>query len=407
MKTSTTAISVVATVALLGLSACGNGTGAEPAKTDSPWLKSAQLGANAPARQDWAAIEAAARKEGAVTVYSVSSRMKKFGTAFEAKYGVKVSFVELASNDQTERFQREYKAGIHDVDVLYNNDAATMVESFLPKGLVHNFVPEQVRDQLDPRDAEPLLNQRWTGRVFLYNSAKNPSGAPIDTLWDLTRPEWKARFQMPDPATDGAQADTIMTILQHPEDMAAAYQKEFGSPLTEYSPAVVQAAAGNRSYTEPNAAIEWLHRMLENEPVFIKSTTDISTQVGNVKDPNPPMGSATYSKIRDTEPGVTEWLPAFDVAPTVGVFYPNVLAIADQAPHVNAAKLVIREMMLKDGFAPWNEPGDYATNKSIQQAQIAEFGKIMPPFADLKKYVVDSAYQQSHRAAFLKLYLSL
>jgi iron(III) transport system substrate-binding protein len=390
----------------LVLAGCGSPSQATN-DASKAWQESAQLGAFSAAKQDWAAIEAGAKKEGSVTVYSVSSRMQKFGKSFEGKYGVKVSFVELASNDQTERFQREYKAGIRDVDVLYNNDSATMVESFLPKGLIHNFVPDTVKDELDPSETEPILNQRWTGRVFLYNSHANPGGAPIDTLWDLTRPEWKAKFQMPDPSTDGAQAEIIMTLLQHPEEMASAYEKEFGKPLVEYSKAVKDATAGNRAYSEPNAAIEWLHQMLENEPVFVESTTDISSQVGNVNDPSPPMGSATYSKIRDVKKGVLEWLPAFNVAPAVGVFYPNVLAVADQAPHPNAAKLVIREMMGAEGFEPWNEPGDYATSKSIQKAQVEKYGDIMPPFSELKKFVVDSKYQQSHRSGFLQLYLSL
>lgn len=403
MKRGITAVAAIA-AGLTVLSGCS--APEEVNEASVAWQEEALIGQFAPDQQDWAAIEAAAKKEGEVTVYSVSSRMQEFGEYFEAKYGIKLTFAELASDDQTERFSREYKADIHDVDVLYNNDAATMVKQFIPKGMVHNFVPDDVRKLIAPEEAEPILNQRWTGRVFLYNSFVH-AASPIDTLWDLTKPEWKARFQLPDPATDGAEADTIMSILQHPEDMAAAYEQEFGEPLTEYSQAVVDVTASNRAYTEPDAAIEWLYRLLQNEPVFVESTTDISDAVGNVSDPNPPMGSATYSKIRKTEPGVTEWLPAFDLNPVMGVFYPNVLAIADQAPHPNAAKLVIREMMLPEGFAPWNEPGDYATNTEIQEEQIASNGDKMPPFEELTKYTVDFTYQQTHKKAFLQLYLAL
>lgn len=42
--------------------------------------------------------------------------------------------------------------------------------------------------------------------------------------------------------------------------------------------AVNDATAGNRAYSETNAAIEWLHQMLENEPVFVESTADISSR---------------------------------------------------------------------------------------------------------------------------------
>ncbi|MBC7258994.1 MAG: hypothetical protein H5T65_07075, partial [Chloroflexi bacterium] len=45
----------------------------EPTLTpNEQWLKAAELGKFAPAKQDWAAIEAAAKKEGKVIVYANS-----------------------------------------------------------------------------------------------------------------------------------------------------------------------------------------------------------------------------------------------------------------------------------------------------------------------------------------------
>lgn len=397
-------LTMAAVLPLFTLAACGTEAASEGA--DDTWAKEAQVGEHTPEEQDWQAIEAAAKEEGEVTIYSVSSRMQDFGEAFEQKYGIKVSFAELPSSEQTERYQREYEAGIRGVDVLYNNDPATMIESFLPKGMVHNFVPDMVRDKLAEADAEPILNQRWTGRVFIYNSANNDE-APIDSLWDLTREEWKGRFQLPDPATDGASAESFLTVLQHPEEMAAAYEREFGEPLEEYSEAVESVTGQNPVYNEPDAAIEWLHRVLQNEPVFVESTTDISDTVGDVNTTTPRIGMTTFSKIRGLEPGVVEWQPAYDLDPVVGVFYSNVLAIADEAPHPNAAKLVIRELMTAEGFEPWNEPGDYATNSDIAAAQAQQFGDQVPALDELNAWFVDSAYTHGHRRAFLQLYLGL
>ena len=42
--------------------------GSALADAQSDWLKKAQLGPHAPAKQDWKAIETAARKEGKVTI---------------------------------------------------------------------------------------------------------------------------------------------------------------------------------------------------------------------------------------------------------------------------------------------------------------------------------------------------
>ena len=58
-----------------------------PSEAQTAWLKKAQLGPHAPATQDWKAIEAAARQEGKVVIYSVSSRIPKLKEEFEEKFG--------------------------------------------------------------------------------------------------------------------------------------------------------------------------------------------------------------------------------------------------------------------------------------------------------------------------------
>ena len=71
------------------LAGCGAAAVTPTPKTDTAtdaWLKAAQLGTYAPAKQDWTAIEAAAKKEGKVLVYANSSRIADVKKLFEAKY---------------------------------------------------------------------------------------------------------------------------------------------------------------------------------------------------------------------------------------------------------------------------------------------------------------------------------
>ena len=82
--------------------------------------------------------------------------------------------------------------------------------------------------------------QRHSSRVVYYNTALNPNGPPIDSLWDLTREEWKGRTLLPSPLEDGLMANFMQTILHNPEAMEAAYKKEFGSDI-EYSKGVLKA----------------------------------------------------------------------------------------------------------------------------------------------------------------------
>lgn len=177
---------------IAGLLAVG-AVGAAAAQGNQAWLKAAQLGPHAPAAQDWAAIEAAARKEGEVVIYSVSSRIFDLADNFQKRYGVKIVAHDVTSLEQLEKLRREHAAGIYNVDVLFNNDSPTMLKEFLPKGLVWNFVPDDAKAQLTPEEMQPFLVQRWSSRVLFYNTHAHPGGAPIKNLWDLTRPEWRTR----------------------------------------------------------------------------------------------------------------------------------------------------------------------------------------------------------------------
>ena len=128
------------------------------------WLKKAQLGPSAPGTQDWGAIEAAAKKEGKVVIYSVSSRIFKLQKKFKKKYGVEIEAYDIASGVQLEKFRREHRAGIYNVDVLFNNDTPLLVNEFLPQKRVWNFVPNSVVRFLDKNEREPFLTQRWSSR---------------------------------------------------------------------------------------------------------------------------------------------------------------------------------------------------------------------------------------------------
>lgn len=111
--------------------------------------------------------------------------------------------------------------------------------------------------------------------------------------------------------------------------------------------------------------MEWLHRFLNNEPVFLGSTTKIFKNVGDVKQDKAPIGITTFSKMRTNEKGVYAAEPIYNLKPAFGVSYPTALMVADMAPHPNAAKLLIRYMM-DEGFKPWDEPGDYAARAPIE-----------------------------------------
>ncbi|MDH3741257.1 MAG: ABC transporter substrate-binding protein [Hyphomicrobiales bacterium] len=374
------------------------------AHADEAWQKMAGVGDFAAETQDWAAIEAAAKEEGQVVIYSVSSRIAKLVDGFQEKYGIEIVGFDIPSDLQLEKLKREHKAGIHTVDVLFNAEAPILLNEALPTNLVWNFVPSGLESDLDEGEMNPLLIQRHSSRVVYYNTALNPDGAPINSLWDLTREEWKGRTLLPSPLEDGLSANFIQTILHNPEEMAAAYEREFGEPIS-YSEDVLEVVDENADLAEPNASLEWLYRFLDNEPVFQGSTTKIFNNVGDVKQDNPPLGITTFSKMRKNEEGVYAAGPIYDLDPVFGVSYPTALVMADMAPHPNAAKLLIRHMMEEEGFKPWNEPGDYAARASVEAGQLEDFG--LPKFDDLKLWPIDPDEIYYTKFRFLSIYLEL
>lgn len=388
---------------LLGVALISTAPTASLAETQAEWLKRAQVGPTAPAKQDWKAIEAAARKEGKVVIYSVSSRIFKLVKKFKKKYGIDIVGHDLTSRVQLEKFQREYKAGVHQVDVLFNNETPHLLNDFLANKKVWNFVPSSVAGDLAENEKTPFLVQRWSSRIIMYNGVKYPNGAPIDNLWDLTRKEWRGKFLMINPLESGVEANVIQTILQHPKEMAAAYEKEFGDKI-KYSMAVKKAAKKNPLIGKPNAAMEWLHRLLKNKPVFIGSTSKIFKGVAAVKQDNPPMGIATFSRLRKNKKGQYNAQPAYNVYPTFGVAYPTVLTIADRAPHPNAAKLLIR-YMVEEGHKPWNVIGDYAARESVEKKQVKKFN--VPPFKKTGLWMIDQNHIYESKYSFVLLYLAL
>ncbi len=379
------------------------GAGIAQADEQSKWLKKAQLGKFTPMKQDWKAIEAAARKEGEVVIYSVSSRIFKLQKKFKKKFGVKIIGHDISSDIQLEKFRREHKAKIYQVDVLFNNETPLLLNEFLPRKLIWNFVPDSVAGKLDKSEKEPFLVQRWSSRVVFYNGTKFPGGAPIDSLWDLTRKEWKGKFLMPNPLESSVQANVIQTILAHPKEMAAEYQRKFGKPI-KYSKKLKKATKKNPLLGKPDAAKEWLYRMLQNKPTFLRSTTKIFKNIGSVKQKNPPVGFTTFSKIRKNKKGKMDAQPAYDVKPVFGVSYPTVLVIADRSPHPNAAKLLIRYMMEK-GFKPWNVHGDYAARSDVAAKQVKKFG--IPPFEKLKMWPINQEQVYDNKYTYLSLFLAL
>ncbi len=331
--------------------------------THARWLALLCLTAGAAQAQDLNTMTAAellplAQAEGSVVVYSFTSRIARVETAFEAAYpGIDMQGFDMSSTEQIARLKAEAQAGVANADVVYISDVPVVLPELLAAGIIENYVPPRVADRLDEAEKSPLLAQRLSTKVLMYAEDAYPDGAPVDSLWDLTREEWRGRVVMVDPLQRGDYLDLMTEIVLRSDEMAAAYRAEFGSPIE------LGGAA--------NAGEKFIADLFANGLILVGSTDDVNAAVGKTGQTNPPLGFTSYSDRRDNEDEGWSLQVANDVAPAPGIVFPAVLALATGAKHPAAARLAIDFLMGDDsdtggpGFAPFNVAGDYATRSDI------------------------------------------
>ena len=361
---------------------------AAPKPTDDPlkglteaqknWAKAAELGPYAPKTQDWAAIEAAAKKEGRVAIYSNSSRWPDIKKTFEAQYpGIIVDGYDISTVDLITKLQKEQQAGVYTADVILCGDYATLVNEMLnpPNKMLWNFVPQELEPLVDITAREPLMYHRYGLTAFVYNTEVYKE-SPVKNIWDFTKPEWKGKVVMPDPQKVAMGLLALTVIAKNSDVMAQEYQKAFGKPI------VLESGV-------PNAGYQWIKDVLKNEPSLTSSSGDAATAIGTKGQKAPPIGFTTYSKIRDVIAGTLAFDVMWNMSPIIGFTEETALAIANQAPHPNAAKLLIRWMEGDEkggkGFAPFYVPGDYPTRKDVPPPKGAK------PWTDVQKFVWSGA----------------
>lgn len=379
-------LSILVVLALVVLQA-GLAWGETP---QEKWLKDAKLGPYAPAAEDWKAIEEAAKKEGKVVIYSMSSRVFQLKTLFEKAYpGIELVPYDIPTNTQIEKVKREQAAKVYNADVCLLTGGSLIVHELVKPRLLWNYIPPEVRDVLPPQYREPIMGHHISTKVVIYNSERY-SKAPVSSLWDLTKPEWKGKVIFKDPFRDTGNMEWLMTVIQHSEEMAAEYKRVFGKDIT---------------LTTENAGREFIKMLVKNGLVLMSSDGDIAKAVGTRGQKDPPIGICDYGKMRDVIDGKLVFNVAFDVKPVVGVLQPAFVGIVNQAPHPNAAKLLIKFMMGDKegglGLQPWHVPGNYSVRTDVVTPAGAK------PLSELNCWMPDFEYVYYHTAEFFDFWLSL
>lgn len=306
---------------------------------------------------DW--LVERAREEGRVVVYSFTSRIADLEKQFEAAYpGIDLQGYDIPSTEQIARLKAEAAAGETVADVVFISDAPIVLHELVEKNIVVPYVPPRMSDRIPDQFKRPLLAQRLSTKVLMYNEEANPDGAPVDNLWELTTPAWRGRVVMVDPLQRGDYLDLMTEIVLRSDAMAAAYADLFGDEIDLGT----AASAGER----------FLIDLLANDVIFVGSTDEVNRVVGMRGQSRPPVGFSSYSDMRDNAAEGWALQVANDVVPGPGILFPAMVALGKDVRHPAAARLLIDFMMGDDSttggaaFEPFYVPGDYATRTDIR-----------------------------------------
>jgi iron(III) transport system substrate-binding protein len=336
-----------------------------------------------------------AEAEGTVTVYAFTSRIASVEKAFEAAYpGIDMIGFDMSSTEMITRLRTEAAAGIANADVVYISDAPVVMTQLLDTGILDAYVPPRVAGKLADEFKEPLLAQRLSTKVLMYNEEAYPDGAPVGNLWELTTPEWTGRVLMVDPLQRGDYLDLMTEFVLRADEMAAAYEAQFGAPI------VLDEGV-------ETAGHQFIVDLFENDLVLLASTDDVNPAIGATGQDNPPIGFTSYSDRRDNEDEGWALQVANDVEPANGIVFPALLALTADTTHPAAARLAVNFLMGDDsetggpGYAPFYVAGDWATRGDIVGHPDAI------PLADFNGWRIDPLATAAIRQSVADLVLQL
>ena len=300
-----------------------------------------------------------ATEEGEVSVYAFTSRIATVEEAFEAEYpGIDVIATDISSTEQIQRLASEHAAGSATADVAYVSDAPVVITELVEEGVLLPYVPERVAGSLAEEYQTPLVANRLSTKVLMYNEEAHPDGSPVDNLWQLTEAAWAGKVVLVDPNVRGDYLDLATELSLQSDAMAEAYEAHFGEAI------VLEDGV-------PDAGLQFLKDLYANDAILTDDTDNVNAAVGATGQDAPPVGFTSYSDRRDNEDEGWALQVAAGVAPSPGIVFPAMLGLTAEPANPAAARLLIDFMMGDDSetggaaFEPFYVAGDYPTRSDV------------------------------------------
>ncbi len=173
-------------------------------------------------------VEAAARKEGSLVIYSAPGHINRkaqsaINKIFKDRYGVSIEWTTLSARDISPRVFAEQRTKNYTVDLTMSGIAGHYGQ-LKPKGYVQPIVPPSTFQKggwrLDPTSVKPkardwLFINMPLRPSFLINTNLIPSGQEPKSYQDLLDPKWKGKIVFQTPARGGTGSGWFRATHSH------------------------------------------------------------------------------------------------------------------------------------------------------------------------------------------------
>src|SRR5947209_15254594 len=273
-----------------------------------------------------AVLEAGARREGGLLLYTTGTQIKPLVDRFEQKYPyVKVELARASSADTARKVIEEYRAGFEKVDAFELASHGLVMPR--DEGILQSFRSPELTafaaDAVEPARHWVVVRESYTGIGF--NSKLLPPERAPKTYLDLLDAQWRGKM-----AISGVSTTAVNWV---------------GTMLIAHGPEFVRML-GTQNIRVYNLTGRALANLMTAGEVAL-SPTIYNSHVAASAEKGAPLGWFAPAPVPVTDSGV---------------------AIARKAPHPHAAMLFVDFLMSKESQVLYQELGYYSPRSDAASA---------------------------------------
>ena len=307
------------------------------------------LAQNGAWKQSWEETLTAARAEGKVVVSGPPSQELRIAlpAAFKARYGISIEYLGGRNTETSARMRAERQAGIHSIDVVFAG-IQSMALTYHREKMLQPLKPALQLPEVidgknwkkgklwfaDPEDQYILRLANTVTTMFHINTSQVKPGE-IRSVKQLLDPKWKGKIALQDPTIPGSGSNQAAHLyFQHGEDFIKKLYVEQKPMISRDTRQITDGLARGIfpiSLGAEDADVEKLRK--EGVPLAIlENLTDLYSEI-----------SASFGQV----------------------------AIIDNAPHPNAAKVFVNWIASKEGNEIFNKAmGTVPTRNDIDESHL-------------------------------------